>query len=326
MNKNVSKFLVNVLVCISLIGCQAKVPTLEITRTAKYSNDLQPGSSISTPHQSLRQTLTTQIIPIDNNATSSPLSIITSTPKPKPSPTIFWITIPPQEPVSLPTAKVKVEDLLISNGGCQLPCWWGFEPGKTKFSSAVKVFSPISSEISIPGNKSDETFVAYLAFPVSETISPTYFWHRYIVVDGVIQRFEVWPGYIDKYNIPNILHDYGDPDEVKVNGLIDPNNFNPITIIFYYSEKGIVARYDLDGIITGDKMRFCVASDQGPTLILWKPETKLNFMQFAKTTDVLNYLVEEKFLYSLSDVPGLSLSDLKSMDCIDTPLNFWPTR
>lgn len=61
-------------------------------------------------------------------------------------------TLPPtQPPTSMPApiptltndqATKLVEDMLLTNGGCDLPCWWGGKiiPGKTKFDNAVSIF------------------------------------------------------------------------------------------------------------------------------------------------------------------------------------------
>lgn len=85
------------------------------------------------------------------SSTSTP-QIYTATPSrtPTKTPTITaTVTIEPM-PTPLPTlnsreASLAVQKLLLENGNCQLPCWWGIVPGKTSWENTRKFLSPFAS-------------------------------------------------------------------------------------------------------------------------------------------------------------------------------------
>ena len=71
--------------------------------------------------------------------TPTPLPTATSTPVSKPT-----LTHAPR-PTLGPTLtndeeQTLVLNLLQENGGCELPCWWGFTPGETAWATAERFF------------------------------------------------------------------------------------------------------------------------------------------------------------------------------------------
>ncbi|HSG43771.1 MAG TPA: hypothetical protein VLA72_11500 [Anaerolineales bacterium] len=71
-------------------------------------------------------------------ATQTPYPTITLTP------TIIWIslsTLPVQE------AQAGVKELLETNGGCELPCWWGIAPNYIPWFEVVHFLPPMITRV-----------------------------------------------------------------------------------------------------------------------------------------------------------------------------------
>lgn len=251
---------------------------------------------------------------------------ITSTSSPSLTPTPFWTTWTIEAPLPVSTAQAKVEEMLKTNGGCELPCWWGVEPGKTKFSSFVIDFSSLTSLIAIKEIDDKQSLIAEIKFPVSEMVSTTYLTHRYEVQNNIIWKLEVEPGDIDKYVFNQLLQDYKDPEEVWVEGIIDPSNNNPYEIYAYYPSRGILVAFGLTGTIISDRVHICPGSIPASFLILWEPEMRESFLDFAGKTYYLAPLQNVRNLLPLNKATNLSINEIMKQNCFDTPKNLWPTR
>ncbi len=55
---------------------------------------------------------------------------------------------------------------------CELPCWWGIEPGLTQFSDVVDKFSPYAARIALKEFDNGSISDAELLFPISENKPP----------------------------------------------------------------------------------------------------------------------------------------------------------
>lgn len=62
-----------------------------------------------------------------------------------------------------------VSDLLSTNGGCRLPCWWGLIPGKTNWAQAFQFLSQLDPNIYITG-KSKDLLYAYVQVPTPKIV------------------------------------------------------------------------------------------------------------------------------------------------------------
>src|SRR5512133_1906896 len=97
-------------------------------------------------------------------ATPSPSATNTAKASITPTLTMTITDTPTQPPIStlLPTeAAIQVQDLMKTNGGCHLPCWWRIEPGKTSWTNAYQTLAPISSEeVYIYNKNGDKSFSA----------------------------------------------------------------------------------------------------------------------------------------------------------------------
>lgn len=279
---------------IYLAGCTARVPSPSPTPII---------SKTPTPSPTLMPT-----------ATRTDRSTATATREPLP-------TLPPAE------ALEKVRELLETNGGCTFPCWWGIEPSRTSFMTVFNQFSPLTTFIAIKKTDDMGSLDAEFRFPVSETNSNQELTITYKVVNGIIQLIEIYPGNINQFRFNQILKDYGDPEEVWVEGLIDPTSSNPFTIFFYYPRKGIIATFWVDATDLGDMLQICPGSISSIILVLWEPNGFESFNDITGKTYGLAYIKKEnRSLISLEQATNQTLVEISESNCFETPKKLWPSR
>ena len=261
-------------------------------------------------------------------ATTRVSPIRTKTDIPTLSPTkATWAIWTPEALAPLSTAKSNVAELLKTNGGCSLPCWWGIEPGQTDFAGAFKRLSPLTTFIAVKKNDDMGGLDAEMRFPMPENNPNRELTITLKVKKEIIQQIEVSPGSGSQYHFSQLLKDYGNPEEVWVEGLIDPTSNNPFTILFYYPQKGIVATFWADAIDQGEKLQVCPGAISPILLVLWEPDGKESFIDFTEKTYGLAYIKEEKrSLFLLEQVTRQTLLEISRNNCFITPKIIWPVR
>jgi hypothetical protein len=291
--------------------------TQTITQTGVYIVEKVPSITVEAITMTPNQITTDRVLPTR-----------TLTPLPTFSPTMAsWEIVTSHAPVPLPAAKAKVAELLKTNGGCTLPCWWGIEPAKTSYTTAFNQLSPLSSFIAVKKYDEVGSFDAEFRFPVPETNSSRELTITYKVEKEIIQLIEVNPGKDNQYRFSQFLKDHGDPEEVWIEGLIDPGSNNPFTLFFYYPKKGIEATFWVDAIGQGDKLQVCPGSIPPIILVLWEPDGIESFVDFTGKTYDLSYIKKEnRSLISLEQATDQSLEDIIESNCFETQKNIWPVR
>lgn len=274
--------------------------------------------------------------PTVDSVTSTPVQLTAVPELPKRTPTLLplltptqaaWVVWTPQAPVPLSTAEANVENLLKTNGGCALPCWWGIEPSRTSFMTVFDQFSPLTTFIAVKKTDDMGSLDAEFRFPVSETNSNQELTITYKVVNGIIQLIEIYPGNINQFRFNQILKDYGDPEEVWVEGLIDPTSSNPFTIFFYYPRKGIIVTFWVDATDLGDMLQICPGSISPIILVLWEPDGFERFNDITGNTYGLAYIKKEnRSLISLEQATDQTLAEISESNCFETPKKLWPSR
>lgn len=89
----------------------------------------------------------TSIVTIQPTNTPTHQIQFTSTPHgtPLPTPAFTWTSLPILPTLSTSGADLLISDLLINNGGCKLPCWWGIMPGETPWNEAYQTLSTFAT-------------------------------------------------------------------------------------------------------------------------------------------------------------------------------------
>jgi hypothetical protein len=111
-----------------------------------------------------------------------------------------------------------VEELITTNGGCQLPCWWGIMPGETTWAEAKAFARPFALFVSSPLR--DDDYVHYdVYFPISESdrlignmLVTFYTGKSDQVVEMIVAGKES--------SLENILETFGKPDQIWFRSLV----------------------------------------------------------------------------------------------------------
>ena len=74
--------------------------------------------------------------------TLTPTVTNTLLPTKTPSPTVAQSWTPPPK-LSQEEANELLLELYETNGGCEMPCWWGIVPGETPWETALELLLPI---------------------------------------------------------------------------------------------------------------------------------------------------------------------------------------
>lgn len=194
-----------------------------------------------------------------------------TTTTPSLTPTVTWTPLPT---LSARQARVKINELLGTNGGCELPCWWGITPGETSWHDAsrfLKTFSTVKSGnefgITRPNNDYTYHFAYFQVLPEFGTLN-----HSYVVKDDVVTRIYA---YVHDWSpflyLSNILTEYGPPDGVFLTTYrYELNGARPYLVYFVYEKLGLLLEYS--GGVTkniGDTVQNCFEELDSPFVYIW---------------------------------------------------------
>jgi hypothetical protein len=195
-----------------LTACSPATPTVMPTHSSTLAQRPTIAPTRTPPESDSRQT--------------HPTLTVASASTPMPT-----TTLKPPTPTMAPTLTTDQEQALIvgllqNNGGCKLPCWWGFTPGQTTWQTARTFFVSLGK---IPAEYHDPNMLNYsVTFRIPKHSSQSD--QVYIIGDGLInaiwveartmrnqetvygdnQFVEDW----QRYFLPQLLTTYGQPAQV----------------------------------------------------------------------------------------------------------------
>jgi hypothetical protein len=293
-----------------------------------------------------------------NTASATTTSNLNLRPTLKTIPTITFTyapTLPSPTMTPPPTfAPEEVEKLVVElfneNGGCELPCWWGFVPGKTTWLKARNIlerFAKFDPRI----NQDASEFYLYIYIPVAEEISSSPLPQIYRVRDGIITSMEVYIGEAHVYPLSDFLNNYGPPQEIWIhtyrNVYRNENVLGVLAfeVVLFYPERGILALYGAKSTdIKFGKVWGCKMGGTPSKFGLWSPKERMTFDEAAKEFRVYPPpVVEIEGLQAMYDegVLFLPIEEATSMDvqefyqtykmpnssvCMQTPTELWPEQ
>ena len=179
----------------------------------------------------------------------------TATPRPTRTPT----SIPAETPTPFPTLEPEekldfILEMLETNGGCQLPCWWGVTPGETRWEQVEESFTErgvilgqrgwldldyLDPEVGYRFQTLDVRFQQEAGLVRSISIETDY---HYLLAQ---QDFSwVW----QRYTLESILSRYGVPSQVYLDLVRYAGDWSPGLRQYYdlwivYDSLGIAVRY-----------------------------------------------------------------------------------
>lgn len=251
-------------------------------------------------------------------ALSTPPIVVTPVPSPQPT-------------LSLAEKEALALEYYMTNGNCELPCWWGIVPGETEWQTAEHFFSTIAVKItSNAESETDSYYSTSITVPVPEDLSEiNLLIHTFIVEDGVIVEIKPEGPWGDRKvdTVSEILSAYGRPTEVWLDTVgYTFGSYYPFGIALFYPEKGILARYWDEADLINDYLIGCPQVDSA-TLELWSPKWNLSFEETLSRQQGIQYYKP------LSEVTGMDVEtfyqtylDPDTETCIETPAELWMDR
>ncbi len=246
--------------CVYLIGCTSTAETPVLT-VAQITSIMSPVPSKTVP-PTFTVGISTNTPSPTMTASPTPTSTNTSTPVP---PT--WTPLPKLSPEE---AQAKVMELIATNGGCKLPCWWGITPGETSWEQARQFLTSFSE---IDELRENVYIVNYFVEKENGLVVSSF--ATISTGEGLVQEIEAGV----YYPLDQVLELYGQPDEVRVyvdNQSID--KLAPFVIALYYGEQGFLANYG-GRTEKGEINQICpnVIEGRASVWFLWSPELEMTF-------------------------------------------------
>jgi len=225
----------------------------------------------------------------------------------------------------------SIQDLMENNGYCELPCLWGITPGVTTWDSIEPFLLSIADKIgygnetTLRVDKIEHTlyphYYRYRPEGYSEILAINFLTNPTGIVEAIITGV---PLPSEKFQINQILSDYGEPEEIL---LESTNEYPPgyrqwYWIVLLYPEYGFAAFYQGEGESADEGIRSCPGTT-GPYLSLFSYEDM--------TVETLAALVKRTIFSdvglpgSISEMPGLTITGvynelLDPSGCITIPL------
>ncbi len=243
------------------------------------------------------------------------------------------LTVTPTPTWSAVETKAFLLDLYENNNGCRLPCWWGFELGKTKWETAKKVLEPIALMID-PLGSSNGLVTYYVEVP---HLDPDLYSSSqiYLVRNGVIDEIEINIFQTPYASLKYVFQNYRKPDEIWVStGRKDEfQSETSFSLITLYNKQGIVIWFDdlFAEIHKEEKnIKGCPQyPNSGIMMKLWQPKEILSFSEIVK---YIHLFPKDETFKPLLDATGISVDDYIDMvlgneftACLITPLEIWNT-
>ena len=221
---------------------------------------------------------------VSNNESLTTISPTSSAKKIEPT---FEITPTPMRDLYLSAeAQERLHMLLSTNGGCDLPCFWGILPGETTFDYAEAFFSSFHAVIKIPPEYWDGSFPTYsvpLQFidsrnrpmDLSVNITTDNEEVRRLDLYAAAKSGEDFSSSWSSYSLRSIFSQLGVPDQITINLSIQGVEYSPgysLLIVYQkartaiwlagerYSENVICP--DIEGYREIDYMRMSIADPE----------------------------------------------------------------
>lgn len=235
-----------------------------------------------------------------------------------------------------------VLDLLQSNAGCQLPCWWGFTPGETTWQTAQTYFDSLGKKTDEFSNARVTNYTVKFSLPrhdiqIGQVYNVSNGTIGMIWVKGATVRnnervfgdqlfLQDWQHYMPS----QMLSVYGQPAKVLLKTFQSvPDWVPPFNMLLYYPQQGILVRYYGPTERRGEQIRLC-PQQADVTLWLWSPELTMTLEDIARLGQ--DFPIEEVADYrSLEAVTEMDVEtfhetfkDAGMETCIETSAKLWP--
>lgn len=264
-----------------------------------------------------------------------------------PTATTFVVPIVTEKPTLSPIEReVAIKELMATNAGCRLPCFWGITPGVTDWKNAAKFLQTIGATVGdieeSPGTHyhsvvfKDENLTTGDNFGFLETLNVV----NSIFASGnlygssarTVKDFtSLWASYSPK----EILNSYGIPSRVLLSSVVaiglGDTGRQGYTLWFFYDHLGFMIRYD--GTVPDLPVyHICPQFQEGGDitridLVLQNPS---NSSPLELQDSILGGSAAPRVILPIEDAAGISVAEFQklfagqeSVPCFDTPRDIW---
>lgn len=222
----------------------------------------------------------------------------------------------------LPTLSVAestkfIKELLLNNGGCKLPCFWGIVPGTTEWNSA-KVFLKTFAEIR-EGK--------YYSIKIQDPEYPRVNLIEFKVEEGIIIEIVAGPPVTRNFTVDRMLIEHGKPEEIYLLTYRNaPTTPTPAFLVLNYQHQGILAEYEFASEKISDTEFLICSQAIGPSM--WLRSSQKTLTELEINQSVLG--PEPSYtLRKIGEVSDISVEEFYnvfkgSLACFKTPINIWP--
>lgn len=225
MNKKTFWILLTAVLLVALISCARTQQVDEVIATATVSGSdlvsvavvptIIPETSTPTPSSTRTATLTATPKPT-HTATLRPTATV------QPTETATPLTSLPPLPTIPPDQRgEKYDELMTTNNGCQLPCWWGLKMGSSTFDEVIQLYAQFDPLITVQNFPEDKTRITILFadLEIEEGIQTT---HTFRGQSGVVLEAEIEVGNYENLAPLSLMQQFGSPLEVWLRTIPEP--------------------------------------------------------------------------------------------------------
>jgi hypothetical protein len=315
-------------------GCSVTepvVPANSIIETVT-STVQQRGSPSSTP-QPTRTATTTPTVSPTRTTTAEPIS----------SPTEATRTLIPT--LAPDERNAFILDLFLYNGGCALPCFWGFTPGETTWDEARQVLEKLNDNIyEVNMGKGKYRYEVELQNWEDLINLLAVFYVREGIIENIDSQQIVYKGsphhvlFQKQFSLNSLLTKNGPPD--RINLLFwerEENDTRPqyFNIFFFHDRANFVYRFEGEVIKDGNRFRICPKGVIGASnqetyyffIIVKEPDINLPFEKIYED----NFRGQSVKIFSLEEATGISIEEFARMGlegdlkvCLNIDPDKWP--
>jgi hypothetical protein len=190
-------------------------------------------------------------------------------------------------PVNLFSREQQLMQTYETNGGCELPCYWGITPGDTSWDAASKFVSSIGELFGPVYNGEVAHYSADFGKLEGElgVMSVGYYVKNGKVI-AIATRCD-WVRQDLDYSLSGLLKLLGMPEEIWIRLVTETQTDQPYYyMVLRYPSKGLYVEWIANVTVEGENLSVCAQDmlnrvPHAPWLVLWDPEEKAPFRQFG---------------------------------------------
>jgi len=235
--------------------------------------------------------------------------------------------------------------MLETNGGCELPCWWGITPGETIWQAVKDQFGLYYGR---GDTQPDGTVYHYgPTYGLSPgRIFDYYIEHTFVERDGIVQSIEVIGSVVKGdpdlgggsshfaqdwrcYSLDQVLTRYGEPSQVRISFVppIALGAFPYYNLALVYDHLGFFVSYEGLAVYEPSVMRVCPRLEEVTLVFLQLQVPRPNESVLGPQEEYPFPTLEEATGMNVETFYGTFYETFRNVDsnvCLESPAEMWP--